>query len=242
MSRWVRLMCSEEAEELQKRYPAAFLLLCQIARRARWKSCPITKLMAGEAFIGDWKDAGLRTEMQYRHAKKTLEKAGLVTFRGTNKGTIATITNTMIFSISPEADNGPGNTPGTIQQRTNNDPATTNHTDIRKNGNTDTTSFAPNGTRSGPKPPKQSDIQWSPEEGFAGITPNDHSRWEVAYPAVDLHRQIAAAGEWLRGNPAKRKKNVRRFLTSWFNRAQERGGDISSKQPQQTKHSGAFSI
>src|SRR5690606_28751254 len=135
MSRWIRMMCSAEAEELQKGYPAAFLLLCQIARRARWKGCTIRKLMACEAFIGDWKDAGLRSEMQYRHAKKILEEAGLVTFRGTNKGTIATIANTMIFSISPEADNGPDNIPGTIQQRTNNGRTTTNHTDIRKYGN-----------------------------------------------------------------------------------------------------------
>ncbi len=239
MSRWVRLMCSEETNELLKRHPFALLLLLMIAVRAKWKNCQVTNLKAGQSFIGDWEDAGLRSESQYRHAKKILKTAGLATFRGTNKGTIATITNTMIFSISPEADNGPGNPPGTIQQRTNNDPATTNHTDIRKHGNTDTAS---NGTRSGSKPPKQSDIRWSPEEGFAGITPNDHSRWKTAYPAIDLPRQIAAAGEWLRGNPDKPKKNVRLFLTNWFNRTQERGGEAPSKQPQQTKQSNAFSI
>jgi len=56
------------------------------------------------------------------------------------------------------------------------------------------------------------------------ITPNDISRWKQAYPAVNIEVEILGAAEWLVSNPAKRKSNVRRFLTNWFKRTQEKGG------------------
>lgn len=43
-------------------------------------------------------------------------------------------------------------------------------------------------------------------------------------PALDVPQQIAAAGAWLRANPAQAKRNGARFLTNWIRRAQERGG------------------
>ena len=46
-------------------------------------------------------------------------------------------------------------------------------------------------------------------------------------PALDVPQQIAAAGAWLRANPAQAKRNGARFLTNWVRRAQERGGQRS---------------
>lgn len=99
-SRWIALHCSEDADTLQSRHPNAFLLLSQIARRARFTECKITGLKVGEAEIGDWKRAGLKSENVYRTAKSVLQKAGLVAFRTTNKGTIATLCNSAIYSVT----------------------------------------------------------------------------------------------------------------------------------------------
>ena len=126
-SRFIALYCGDETEVLVKRHPHAFLLLLQIAMRAKWKDCPITGLKAGQAFIGDWKNAGIPSEMAYRHAKKTLLECRFATFRGTSKGTVATLTDSRIFSITSKSGTGTA----TTQQRTRNGQGTTNHTDIQ---------------------------------------------------------------------------------------------------------------
>ncbi len=126
MSGWIAYHRSDEAEELQARHPNAFLLLAQIARRARWKDCPIMKLKAGQALVGDWKKAGIPSEMAYRTAKDVLSDCGLATFQGTTRGTIATLTGTSVFSLSEIENNGRGNDQATDEERTNNGRATTN--------------------------------------------------------------------------------------------------------------------
>ena len=52
---FVAMHRGEVVDSLQEQYPEAFLLLCQIARRARVGACPILGLEKGEALIGDWK-------------------------------------------------------------------------------------------------------------------------------------------------------------------------------------------
>lgn len=124
MPRFIALHCTDETSVLIARYPSAFLLLTQIAMRAKWKDCPISGMKAGEAFIGDWHEAGLHSRQAYRHAKEVLERNHLATFRGTNKGTIATLSNSMIYSISPPTEEPSNNQQG-------NQPTTTNHTDTQ---------------------------------------------------------------------------------------------------------------
>lgn len=66
---------------------------------------------------------------------------------------------------------------------------------------------------------------------WEGVTPDDLAAWRTAYPAVNVTLAMAQAAEWCVSNPAKgKKKNYRRFLTSWFSREQERGGG-SAKTP-----------
>ena len=67
-SRFIALHCGYEVQTLLAAYPLAFLLLSQIAMRAKWKHCPITGLKAGQAFIGDWKNAEIHSEMACRAA------------------------------------------------------------------------------------------------------------------------------------------------------------------------------
>jgi hypothetical protein len=62
---------------------------------------------------------------------------------------------------------------------------------------------------------------------FSGIDDGMLKRWSEAYPAVDIRTTILRAAEWVVANPTQRKKNYNRFLTNWFSRNQERGGDRS---------------
>lgn len=45
-----------------------------------------------------------------------------------------------------------------------------------------------------------------------------------AYPGCMVAMEIDRARLWCEANPSKRKSNVRRFLTTWMARCQERGG------------------
>jgi hypothetical protein len=83
----------------------AFALLTQIALRANRMdpAYSIYQLKANEALVGDHKKIGL-SRQQYRDAVLRLEACGLATFRKTNQGTIAVLTNTAIFDINAESD------------------------------------------------------------------------------------------------------------------------------------------
>ncbi|MBK1884387.1 hypothetical protein JIN85_18360 [Luteolibacter pohnpeiensis] len=224
MKGWVALCRSEETLALLEGYPNAFLLLCQIALRAKWKDCPISGLRAGEALIGDWKKAGLHSKKAYEVAKSRLEKCQLVAFQGGNKGTRAKLINSTVFSVFHEAEGEPEATPMGSQGESKGKPGGTNNKEIKKQGHTETDLFASNGTSSDSPPAAKQTIRWTFENGFEGITPEDHKRWSEAFPTVNLDSSIASASEWLRVNPAKKKKYPGRFLTNWLTRAQERGG------------------
>lgn len=53
------------------------------------------------------------------------------------------------------------------------------------------------------------------------------------YPAVDVMQQLAAMRGWLIGNPTKRKTRtgIKRFITSWLAREQDRGRSTAQRQP-----------
>lgn len=80
------------------------------------------------------------------------------------------------------------------------------------------------------------------ENQFQNITPKDKSDWSKAYPAVDIDGDILRAAEWLKSNPTKTKSNYRRFLTNWFARMQERGGDRSAAVASTAKKTKLFPI
>ncbi|MCE3279690.1 MAG: hypothetical protein K0S44_1881 [Bacteroidetes bacterium] len=108
-------------DELMKD-PTAFMLLTQIALRARRTDSYNDKnLLAGESLVGDYKGIGA-TRAQYRRVLEKLSSAGFIAIRTTNRGTIAKLLNTTVFSIN-----------GKIEQPTpqpsDNHQATTNNND-----------------------------------------------------------------------------------------------------------------
>jgi len=78
----------------------AFILLTLIALRTRrTDEFNVHDLKIGEALIGDFKKCGL-THAQYRAAMKRLGRWGLVAFRPTSRGTVATLLDRRIYDIN----------------------------------------------------------------------------------------------------------------------------------------------
>ena len=52
------------------------------------------------------------------------------------------------------------------------------------------------------------------------------SEFDELFPAVDVRREMLAALAWVRANPGRKKTaaGMRRFLTTWLSRANDRGG------------------
>lgn len=109
--------------------PTAFLLLTQIALRARRTSeLTFNDLQIGEAYVGDYAWYGV-SEQVYRDDKSFLEKNGLATFKGTTKGTIAKLLSVDIYNINAEVQRTNERTP---KERTENEQRTTNNNVIKK--------------------------------------------------------------------------------------------------------------
>lgn len=131
MRGWIGFHRSEETDELLAKEPKAFVLLAVIARRARWKNPVIPDgLTKGDALIGknDFEKFGW-TEHDYRRAKQILGGAKLVSFRrakGTTKsGTVATLLDARVFSLTGDERNEPVDESSTTPPRSDNDSSTT---------------------------------------------------------------------------------------------------------------------
>lgn len=58
------------------------------------------------------------------------------------------------------------------------------------------------------------------------VTEDQWHEWAGLYPAVDVMAELRKMKGWLDSNPdrKKTKKGIRRFITNWLSRAQDRGG------------------
>lgn len=120
---------SEEATELVARNPNAFILLYIIASRAqRTSAFNRYNLTPGEALIGDYEAYGM-TEKNYRTAKEQLQKFNFAAFKGTSKGTIATLINSRVFNINIEKEGGQSGEQGAEEGRTGGEQGATTKND-----------------------------------------------------------------------------------------------------------------
>lgn len=78
-------------------------------------------------------------------------------------------------------------------------------------------------------------FDWATEH-FTDISGEQIGRWREAYPAVDVDGEIKKAAAWMAANPAKKKKNYKRFLANWLLRIQERGGNPTDKHLSKIGH------
>lgn len=106
MHKYGFIQLQRQAEELFESDIDAYVIMCQIMFRARRTISKYDRygLKVGQALIGDYKSLGL-TEKRYRLAKDRIQNQyKLATFKGTNKGTIATLINTEFCNINPEGE------------------------------------------------------------------------------------------------------------------------------------------
>jgi len=105
---------------------SAFLLLTAIALRAR-RTDGFNRhgLKVGQALIGDCKAYGL-SPRQYRSAKARLQRYGLIDFKTTNSGTIATLRDNSIYDINEDRARQAKDKPTTTDRQTTDGQATTN--------------------------------------------------------------------------------------------------------------------
>lgn len=84
-------------------------------------------------------------------------------------------------------------------------------------------------------------ISFDPASGeWRGITDRQRGLWAKAYPAVDLDADLAKATVWCLANPTKApKSNYARFLSNWFSRTQDRGGNRGRDSPRPTTDLGS---
>lgn len=99
---FIKYIRSEQSEYLLA-YPNANHLLMVMAFRSRRADHPLNGLKVGQCFLGDYSSIGL-TRQQYRTAQNQLVEWNLATFKGTNKGTVGTILNSVVYDLN--ADNG----------------------------------------------------------------------------------------------------------------------------------------
>jgi hypothetical protein len=122
---WFRAVRSDAAMELLGANKNAFLLLYLIAYRAQWKrGFNRFNLEPGQALIGDHETIGLSAR-EYRTAKSNLQKWQFATFKTTNRGTLATLTSTSIFSILGDAYDKQNDSQATSDRQMTDNQATT---------------------------------------------------------------------------------------------------------------------
>lgn len=112
--RFIKCIISEKADWLAEKHPWAFMLLWQIAKRARRISGHIDGKQIGDAEIGDWKKIGMPTPDTYRYALEILIKYKFVEKVKTcrnwknaptsspTKGTLVRLIDSSIWDINPE--------------------------------------------------------------------------------------------------------------------------------------------
>lgn len=68
---------------------------------------------------------------------------------------------------------------------------------------------------------------------FFDVLSFDVSKWEALYPNVDVKQQLRNMAGWCDANPAKRKTRggIKRFITSWLAKEQDKGGKAPQNKP-----------
>lgn len=68
---------------------------------------------------------------------------------------------------------------------------------------------------------------------FFDVSENDRTKWSQLYPNVDVLQQLRHMAGWCDANPTKRKTRggIKRFITAWLAREQDKGGKAPQNKP-----------
>ena len=91
-----------------------------------------------------------------------------------------------------------------------------------------------------PKRPQTVTFGYDTDAKIHGITPELLNYWREQFPAVDIEQEIRTAEVWLDSNRKQRKHDIKRFLSNWLTRTQERArnnpGGNTYQRPQQNRY------
>lgn len=86
-----------------------------------------------------------------------------------------------------------------------------------------------------PEPPSEPALYWLDlnDGSKFGVTQSMIDKYQELYPAVDIHQQIRNMVGWCDSNPSKRKTRggIKRFINSWLQKEQDRGGNHGGNKP-----------
>ena len=68
---------------------------------------------------------------------------------------------------------------------------------------------------------------------FFDVSENDRAKWSQLYPSVDVLQQLRNMAGWCDSNPTKRKTRggIKRFITAWLAREQDKCGKAPQNKP-----------
>lgn len=68
---------------------------------------------------------------------------------------------------------------------------------------------------------------------FFDVSENDRAKWSQLYPNVDVLQQLRNMAGWCDANPTKRKTRggIKRFITAWLAREQDKGSKALQNKP-----------
>lgn len=68
---------------------------------------------------------------------------------------------------------------------------------------------------------------------FFDVSENDRAKWSQLYPNVDVLQQLKNMAGWCDANPTKRKTRggIKRFITAWLAREQDKDGKSPQNKP-----------
>lgn len=196
-------------------------------------------LKAGQLITGRKKLAQITgiSESQVYKILNYLEIEQQIEQQKNNKYTLITILNWHKFqengTTKEQEKEQPSNNHGTTTEQ----PSNTNKNDKNDKNNiyiapdvsNETSDTAPcntNNSNPNKKKSKKYRITFDRDKWeFIGITEEDIDLWAEAYPAVDLDAEVKRAKVWIKKAGARGyKSDWFKFLSGWFERAQERGG------------------
>ena len=75
------------------------------------------------------------------------------------------------------------------------------------------------------------------DNSYFEVTQSFYDELKPLYPAVDLDTEFKQMIAWIIGNPTKRKtsRGIKKFITSWLSREQDKGGNKTYQKPAEKK-------
>jgi len=138
--------------------------------------------------------------------------------------TIVTITNWDVYQIDEKNEDTQED-----RQRTGKGQAKDTYKNV-KNIKKDLTTTTGTGKTIRSPAKKEDKISFDYEtKRFLNVTDDLRTRWQEAYPAVDVLSELRRAEAWADANPKNRKSNWKRFLINWLTRAQDKAVRVANR-------------